>query len=352
MQSTPARAMTPAATREDNAVQRLKPYRTLIACLSLGLGFFYGSCGVNSGNPVGKQKMSKVSVYVQDAPLATIRNFVMRVRGVQLISNIELTPPRPEETVEILFPEAKIFDLLDFSSDQRISLLSEQDVPFRDYYQLRLLFDADSAAQATLFDGSTKKVYVLPVELTDGYTPDPPTQLPSPLTEHRLVLASPESILSSPEGATVVADIDLSRLLLEPVELRSVDRQYLRDKKGLSDAEIEASLILRPYLKPKPSLFEDERLGVLITELTFLQHGRLCFFEKNRWENQQPEAIVDACGAADYVAPFRFGGSVTSIPQGEYLVVVKDDQSGRQLAQPLSLTIRAGDNLLVVASDR
>ena len=222
-----------------------------LSFLSMLLAFFLGNCGVNSGNPTGNS-ITTASVYVETSKIASVQSLSLRVRGVQFINNDQMHKPDEAQTESIVFDSVKVIDLTDVSQGERIALLENRSITFRDYRQVRLLLDPTQAGTAVLSSGETKAVMAIPLDL---FVVDQGSALPNGGRQtDQLAMVSSQSMMTAGGANKMALRMDWAQIMVAPQTLSSSLSEYFMKEKGLSQQDMNTMMFLQPMQAEKSSI--------------------------------------------------------------------------------------------------
>ncbi len=216
------------------------------------LGLFAGNCGVNSGNPIGNARTARTStsLYMETASVSSLKSLTLRVRGIQLVKSTQMDKPDEASTETILFDSAKIIDPTDVSQGEKIALLENKTIVYRDFHQVRLLLDPAQNGTAQLTSGETKTLMAMPLDLFVSEQGLAKTE--GGRQSDQLAMTSTQSLMREGVENKITITMDWSLLMVEPKSLSTGMSEYFTKERGLQ--QMDSMMFLQPMQKDKESL--------------------------------------------------------------------------------------------------
>jgi hypothetical protein len=311
-------------------------FHTVIAAL-----FFWG-CGVNSGNPKGTPKTT-VSLFLQSAPAKGLADLNLRVRGFQLLSGQNLNRPgssaNQDRMVEVLFPDLKVLNAMDYSKNGRISIVENYDLELEEYSQIRLLFDVTHAGITNLPSGQKKIVHVMPMDLYLSAAGQP---LPEGGRQSDQMLFNDSFGAIKPNASNNLAlYMDLQRTITPPESIADQVRNFYSAEKGLSQVSIGDALFMKPIQSDKRNVYSLDAIGLVRVMAPNIESGQLCLFPSSARDSITSRlANLDrGCEGAAFLLPIRDYRAAASIPKGDYIGVLFATEGSKAVADVRSFNV-------------
>jgi hypothetical protein len=240
-------------------IKPLTTAQSILNTLWLLFGLSIGSCGVNSGNPIGNTTTT-ASIYLQTSAMTSIKSLTIRVRGLQLVSTDNMNKPDNASSENIIFDSVKEIDLADRSSGDLVTLVENQKIAYRDYRQVRLLLDPSKAGTAVMPSGETKTVLALPLDL---FVEDQGSAAPSGGRQtDQLAMVSGESMMRASTSNKLSVGLNWPEVMVGPQTLSSRASSYFLQEKGLSQDQLDQAMFIQPMQANKPSIRQISKLGL------------------------------------------------------------------------------------------
>jgi hypothetical protein len=309
------------------------------------------ACTVNSGNPTGKkaptqQPSTTLSVYLQSPGVAGVDDLLIHVRGLRLLGSSDLAEPASGTFEELLFDTTQSMDMMDYKSQSQVRAFDNHAVTFRDYKQVRLLFDEAGAGEAELNTGNKKSVLAIPLDFyANSSAADGSHQ------GDQISLRSDQSLLQEGEANSIVISLDLSEIIAGPEALDAKSTAYFSNK-GLSHDSLAQAVFLKPVQSTKTGIYQMNAVGVLDGDFgAKMPSGLMCVYPASAQTSLAARlaTLTSACDGATMALTIRGSRTIISLPVGEYVGLVFDEQS-HQVGMGLQpFVIKSGDNTLQFA---
>ena len=306
--------------------------------LAIWVVLFSLGCGVNSGNPrTNPPPKTTSSIYLQSVPGGAMADFLLRVRGFQLIESQSLAKPTSvnplDGITEVIFPEVKAINLMDYSKNGQIPLIENYVLDNLSRSQIRLLLDVTHAGTTTLTSGQKKIVHVLPVDLfmtaSGQAIPDGGRQA------DQMVFKDESGLIKPGTDNKFAVLIDLGQMVTPPPSLnKQLTDFYLNEKKLTQDA-INESMFIRPLQMDKKTVFAMEAMGFVRISTPTVDSGQVCLYAVA----PSPSSLESSCNTAAYVLPIAANKAAGSIPKGDYVAVTFRSGEAKPVGDSTSFSV-------------
>ena len=312
-------------------------------CLNpaMAILFFWG-CGVNSGNPKGTPKTT-VSLFLQSTPAKGLVDLNLRIRGFQLLTGQNLnkpgTPANQDGMVEILFPDLRVLNAMDYSKNGRIPIVENYDLEAHDYSQIRLLFDVTHAGITNLPSGQKKVVHVMPMDLYLSAT-DQPMPEGGRQSDQMIFKGSVEAIKPN-DSNKLALYIDFPRIMTPPENITDQIRSFYSTEKGLSQGAIGDAVFMKPIQLETRNIYSLDSIGLVRVMTPNIENGQLCLFPssvRDSLTSRLPNLDKGCEGAAFYL-PIRDYRVAASVPKADYIGVLFPADGSKVLGDIHSINV-------------